>query len=96
MVHKVINLMMEKVIKHRDIVSQANILKKLQSGKVRREKKRSRHIGEARVLIYKHIHEASAKIFLCLDTYTQHQGRDFCHLRLMHLDPWDCNYQYLR
>ena len=62
MVHELINLMMEKVTKHRDIVPQADTLKKLRSGKVRREKKRSRHVGEARVLTYKHVNEGLKKL----------------------------------
>ena len=63
MVHELIDLTMEKVTKHRDIVPQANILKKLRSGKVRREKKRSRHVGGvARVLTYKHVNVGLKKL----------------------------------
>jgi len=38
-VHELINFAAEKVTKHRDIAPRADTLKKLRSGKVRKEKK---------------------------------------------------------
>ena len=47
MVHELINFAAEKVTKHRDIARRAGTLKKLRSGKVRKEKKGTRHVGVA-------------------------------------------------
>jgi len=46
-VHELINFAAEKVTKHRDIARHADTLKKLQSGKVRKEEKGTRHAGVA-------------------------------------------------
>jgi len=46
MVHELINFAAEKVTKHRDIARRADTLKKLRSGKVRKEKG-TRHVGVA-------------------------------------------------
>ena len=53
----------EKVTKYRDITPRADTLKLLRSGKLRREKKRARHIGgEARVLTAKLVNEGLQRI----------------------------------
>ena len=53
----------EKVTKYRDIAPRADTLKLLRSGKMRREKKRARHIGgEARVLTAKLVNEELQRI----------------------------------
>jgi len=57
MVHELINFAAEKVTKHRDIAPRADTLKKLRSGKVRKEKKGRRHVGVARVLRENHVNK---------------------------------------
>jgi len=56
-VHELINFAVEKVTKYRDIAPHANTLSKLHSGKVRKKKKRTRHIGIAQVLRENHINK---------------------------------------
>jgi len=57
MVHELINFAAEKVTKHRGIAPCADTLKKLRSGKVRKEKKGMRHVGVARVLRENHVNK---------------------------------------
>ena len=53
----------EKVTKYRDILPQAETLSKLRTGKVRRERTRSRYIsGEARVLSHKHVNDGLKRL----------------------------------
>ena len=62
MVQELINFAAEKVTKHRDIAPRADTLKKLRSGKVRKEKKGTRHVGVARVLTDKHVNKKIRKL----------------------------------
>ena len=52
LVHELIDFTAEKVMKFRDIALHMETLSKLQDRKIRKPRKRSRHIGEAHVLIY--------------------------------------------
>ena len=62
-VYEVLDFAVQKVTKYRDIMPRANTLMKLRNGKVRREKRaKSRKIGEARVLTYKHVNEGLQKL----------------------------------
>lgn len=61
-IYQLIDFAGEKITQHRDIAPRAETLKKLRSGKTRKEKTRSRHIGEARVLTYKHVNEGLHKL----------------------------------
>ena len=53
-----IDIAAEKVTKYRDIAPRAITLNKLRNGKVRQQKKRTRHVGSARVLTYKMVNDA--------------------------------------
>lgn len=60
---EVLDFAMEKVTKYRDIMPQAETLSKLRTGKVRREKTRSRYIpGQGRVLSHKHVNEGLKRL----------------------------------
>ena len=61
MVYKLIDLYAEKVTKYRDIDPRAETLNKLWSGKVRKSRKNTRHVGEARVLTHKYVNEGIKK-----------------------------------
>ena len=62
-VYEVLDFAIQKVTKYQDIMPRANTLMKLRNGKVRREKRaKSRKIGEARVLTYKHVNEGLQKL----------------------------------
>lgn len=62
-IHGLLDFAMEKMTKYRDILPQAETLNKLRTGKIRREKVRSRYIsGEARVLSHKHVNEGLQRL----------------------------------
>lgn len=57
-IYGLLDFAIEKVTRYRDILPQAETLTKLRTGKIRREKVRSRYIqGETRVLSHKHVNE---------------------------------------
>jgi len=62
MVHQLMNLYVEKIMQYRDIAPCAETLKKLPDGKVRRERKRTRHVSEARVLNAQYVNDGLKKI----------------------------------
>ena len=59
---ELVDYAIEKVTKYLDITPQAETFNKLRSGKVRKEKKRSRHVGQARVLSHKYINKGLKKL----------------------------------
>lgn len=59
---ELIDFVGEKITKHRDILPHSETLSKLRSGKVRREKRSARHVGESRVLTYKHVNAGLKKL----------------------------------
>ncbi|RPB18389.1 hypothetical protein L211DRAFT_874882 [Terfezia boudieri ATCC MYA-4762] len=62
MVYELIDFAEEKVTKYRDIAPHAETLNKLRDGKIRKTRKRSRHVGEARVLTYQYVNEGIKKL----------------------------------
>ena len=52
MVYELIDLFAETLTKYKDIAPRAQSLR---DGKIRKEQKRSRHVGEARVLTYQYV-----------------------------------------
>jgi len=62
LIHELIDFAAKKVTMYRDIAPRAETLKKLRNGKMHKEKKRSRHVSEARVLIDKVVNERLSKL----------------------------------
>jgi len=52
MVYELIDLSAETIARYRDIAPRAQTLR---DGKIRKEQKRSRHVGEARALTYQYV-----------------------------------------
>ncbi|RPB22610.1 hypothetical protein L211DRAFT_850624 [Terfezia boudieri ATCC MYA-4762] len=61
LIHDYIDLATEKVTKYWDIAPRAHTLKKLRDGKVQKEKKSTKYVGEARVLTHKYVNDELKK-----------------------------------